>query len=701
MSPEQARGKRVDRRADIFAFGCVLYEMLTGRQAFSGETVSDTLAAVLRAEPDWSLLPKDTPRAIVKMLHRCMEKDPRQRLRDIGEARITIENVERGVDVDEPVPVAVAAPSSSKRSWLPWAVAAAAVIAAIVFAVKPREKAPALMNPVTQLSMTLPEKTALSLRGQHPAPPAISPDGRRVVFGVSTQGGSRLYVRSLDQAEAIELPGTDGAGYPFWSPDSRQIAFFAAGKLKRMEATGGPVIAVCDAALGKGGDWSADGTIVFAPSYASGIFRVPAAGGPAEAITVADSTVGEVSHRFPRLLPDGKHFLYLSRTVSARSGSQGDAGIKLKVASLDGTLNRELMPAESNSVFAAGHLLFTRNGFLVAQRFDPDTFEASGEPVQIASRVRSIPGASYSLFDVSPVGTLVYQAGATVEGSTLTWVDMKGTHLGTLGDMAQYDDPVNLSPDGRQAAVAVFDPRVGTPDVWVFDIKRNLRTRFTTDTSADNNPLWSPDGSRIVFSSTRRGRVDLFIKDVGGSDPEELLYSGSGDNFAQTWSPDGQYVISAQLITGGGWDVQAIPVAGGEPVDVMEMATGFTANFSPNGRWLVYDTNDSGIRDTFVMPFRGAGRKWQISTAGGFSPRWVGNHVYYFNETAMMRTEVTEHESSLSIGSEETLFAVTELVDFDVSRDETKILLLQTLDEANKTPLSVVLNWTQKLPAQQ
>jgi eukaryotic-like serine/threonine-protein kinase len=409
-----------------------------------------------------------------------------------------------------------------------------------------------------------------------------------------------------------------------------------------------------------------------------------------------------VSHRFPRFLPDEKHFLYLSRTVSARSGPQGDAGVKLKVASLDGTLNREIMPAESNAVYVDGYLLFTRNGFLVAQQFNPHTFEMTGEPTQIASHVRSIGGASYSLFDVSSAGVLIYQGGDTVEGANLNWVDMKGAKIGQLGEMAQYDDPIHVSPDGTQATVAIFDSRVGTPDVWVLDLKRNLRTRFTTDTAADNNPLWSPDGSKIVFSSTRRGRVDLFIKNVGGSNSEELFYSGAGDLFANAWSPDGKHVLAAQLIAGGGWNVMAIPVGGGQekPVLVMKTATGFGACFSPNGRWLVYDSNDSGQRDAFVIPFRGSGRKWQVSTAGGFQPRWVGRHIYYFNERALMRSEVSEQDSTISIGNEETLFEVNELVDFDVALDETKLVLLQTLDEANKTPLSVVLNWTQKLPAE-
>jgi Tol biopolymer transport system component len=700
MSPEQARGKRVDRRADIFAFGCLFYEMLSGKQAFSGETVSDTLAAVLRAEPDWAMLPTDTPRAIVKLLKRCLDKDPKQRLRDIGEARIVIDAVERGVETDESA--ASAAPAAkAKRAWLPWTIAGLALVAAIAsFVLSQRGAAPVTAPEITQLSMVLPANTSLALRGQNPAPPAISPDGRRVVFGISSQGGGTLYVRPLDQGDAVELPGTEGAAYPFWSPDSRQIAFFAAGKLKRVEASGGPVTSICDAALGKGGTWASDGTIFFAPNYASGIFRVSSEGGQSQAITVADSAHGEVSHRFPRMLPDQQHFLYLSRTVSARSGSQGDVGIKLKVASIDGKMIREIMPAESNALYSSGRLLFTRNGFLVAQAFNPDTFALSGEPAQLASHVRSISGASWSLFDVASNGTLIYQAGSAAEGNQMTWVDPKGHEIGKLGDVAQHDDPIRVSPDGSQVTMGIFDPRAGTPDVWVYDVKRNIRTRFTTDTAADNNPVWSPDGSRIVFASTRHGHVEMFMKNIGGSKPEELFFTGSGDNFPTAWSPDGRYVISSQLKAGGGWNIMAIPTRGGTPEKVLSIATGFGCCFSPSGRWLAFDSNDSGTRETYVIPFRGSGRKWQVSTAGGFSPRWVGSHLYYYNERAVMRTEVSERDSTISIGSEETLFPVTELIDFDLTQDEKKILLLQTLDEANRTPLSVVFNWTQKLPAQ-
>jgi Tol biopolymer transport system component len=294
---------------------------------------------------------------------------------------------------------------------------------------------------------------------------------------------------------------------------------------------------------------------------------------------------------------------------------------------------------------------------------------------------------------------MIYQAGAAVEGNQITWTDMKGQKIASLGEPAQHDDPIRLAPDNNSVAVAIFDPRVGTPDVWIYDSKRHLRSRFTTDTAADNNPIWSPDGTRIVFASSRRGHVDLFMKSLAGSRVEELLYAGSGDNFPGAWSPDGQYIISTQLVTGGGWDVMCVPLDGSKPSKLFTIPTGFGVSFSPDGRWLTYDSNDSGTRETYVVPFRGSGRKWQISTAGGFSPRWVGRHIYYYNERSLKRTEVSEQDSTITVGNEETLFNVSDLQDFDVARDEQKLLLLQTLDEANKAPLSIVMNWTAKLPA--
>jgi len=696
MSPEQARGKRVDRRADIFAFGCVLFEMLTGRQSFSGETVSDTLAAVLRAEPDWSLLPADTPRAVVKLLKRCLEKDPRQRLRDIGEARIVIEAVERGGVEDEPAASASASEKSKRRNAIPWAIAAVAIV--IAFATHPRQEAPPPISNV-QLSMLLPPNASLSLRGQHPAPPAISPDGKRVVFGIASQGGATLWVRSLDEPEAVELPGTDNAGYPFWSPDSRQIGFFASGKLKRVDASGGPVSTLCDASLGKGGTWGNDGNIYFAPNYASGIMRISADGGTRVEVVRPDSAKGEVSNRFPRLLPDGKHFMYVSRTIAVRSGETSDTKIKLKIASVDGKLNRELMLVESNAAYSNGYLLFLRNRFLVAQRFNPESFELSGEPIPIASDVRNIAGASWGIFDVASTGTLLYQQGDAVEGNQLTWVDMKGNVISQLGGPAQHQDPIVISPDQREVAITIFDNRIGTPDIWIYDIARNLKTRFTTDPAADAAPLWSPDGKKIMFSSARSGHLNLYVKSVGGSATEEPFLVGKEDAFATAWTPDGKLVIVAELVQGGGWELRACPLTGADPVKLMSISTGFTTDISPSGRWLAFDTADSGVRNTFVVPLFSRGRRWQISADGGFAPRWVGSHIYYFNEQRMMRTEVAAHDSTLTIGSEEILFPVNDLLGVDVTRKEDRLLLLQSLDAANRYPLSVVLDGKSTLPA--
>jgi dipeptidyl aminopeptidase/acylaminoacyl peptidase len=281
------------------------------------------------------------------------------------------------------------------------------------------------------------------------------------------------------------------------------------------------------------------------------------------------------------------------------------------------------------------------------------------------------------------------------------WVDLSGKELGKLGEPEQHDDPVHVSPDGNYVLASIFDSRIGTPDVWIYDARRNIKSRFTTDGAPDNNAVWSPDGRRVAFSSSRRGKVEIYVKDVEGSSPEQLLHTGGGDSFATAWSPDGRFVLAADLVAGGGWELFAIPVDGnGEPEKLIVLSTGFGASFSPSGRWFAYDSAEGGSRDVYVIAFRGSGRKWQVSTAGGFVPRWAGGHIYYFNERGVLRCPVSEQESQVVIGQEELLFPAENMVDFSVSAREDRILLLQTIDDGNSAPLSLILNWTKELPAE-
>ncbi len=695
MSPEQARGKRVDRRADIFAFGCVLYEMLTGRQAFSGETVSDTLAAVLRAEPDWSALPTATPRAVRRLLERCMDKDPRQRLRDIGEARIMLDPARAG----EPEPGADG-PSASRRPPVAvWALGVLLVICAGGWFLTAR-RAPDVQDRAVQASILIPAETPMSLWGAHPGPPAISPDGRFIAFAILEPSGPRLAIRELANDQIRTLSGTDGAGYPFWSPDSRQVGFFAEGKLKRVEVTGGVPVTLCDAAVGKGGSWGSDGTILFAPSYNTAIFRIPAAGGTPEAITRLDSTLAETSHRFPRFLPDEEHFLYVVR----RFGSGGEGGHTLRVSTVDGKEARDLFATESDAAYANGYLFFVREGNLVAQPFDTGKFVVHGDPIQIATGVHMLSGAAHSVFDVSPSGVAVYRRGEDTSARMLYLLDntTAGAEVTPLGDLTMYDTPIRLSPDGRSILTGIFNNIGGTADLWMIDTARATRTRLTFDPGHENNGCWSPDGSRIAFSTA----TGALIKKIEGDPTETPAGPASQGLLVAGWSPDGRFLMCHQVSEGQN-RLRTISLAGDAPDplagQVLPSSIGSTGvyqiSFSPDGKWMAYESSEGGRDEISAVPFGHPGRRWQITVNGGTSPRWAGRYVYYLKGRELWRIPVDARESGLAIGDEEEVYGERAIDTFDVTRDGTRIVLMCNDASSERTTLSLITNWPALLPA--
>ncbi|HEU4365491.1 MAG TPA: protein kinase, partial [Candidatus Krumholzibacteria bacterium] len=637
MSPEQARGKRVDRRADIFAFGCVLYEMLTGRSAFGGETVSDTLAAVLRADPDWSALPKETPPAIRTLLRRCLDKDPKQRLRDIGEARIVLDAVARG-ETGEPAPAAVT--QSRMRSKAIWALPALVALCTTVWALTAR-RAPTGDTPLVNATINVPAETPLSLFGAHPGPPAISPDGRYVAFAVITPAGVQLAVRELARDEVRVFAGTDDAGYPFWSPDSRQIGFFAQGKLRRVDLSGGVPVTLCDAEVGKGGSWRADGTILFAPSYTTPIHRVSADGGPSEAVTRLDSLSNESSHRFPRLLPDGEHFLYVVRHFS----SNDRGGHVLRVGSLDGTVSQDLFATESDALYLDGYLFFVREGALIAQPFNPNTFLFSGNPVKLAEGVQILSGAARGVFDVSPAGVLVYARGGTESPGHLLLLDGSGRESREISEAGSYDVGINLAPDGNSVLVGIFNDIGGTSDLWQIDLQRGARTRLTFDPGHDNNAHWSPDGTRVAFTARRGTTFGPYIKAIDGSAAETRVIETGTDLFNAGWSRDGRYLLCHELGSGNQGRLRAVPLVEGAPDPLRDHSlpqslggtTGlYRVSFSPDGRWMAYEATE-GRGNIYAIPFGRPGQRWQVTLAGGANPRWAGRHLYFERERRLWK----------------------------------------------------------------
>ncbi|MGA2715640.1 MAG: protein kinase, partial [Bryobacteraceae bacterium] len=533
MAPEQARAKDVDKRADIWAFGVVLYEMLTGQRLFEGETVSDTLAAVIKEEPDLTKVPAKVQR----LLRRCLEKDPKKRLRDITGAEFLLEDV---------------APAAVTRSKLPWIAAALfALLAAALAFVHFREKPPAT-TPISSAILP-PETTVFDFAGQFNIP-ALSPDGKWIVFGAhTTDGKNPLWIRPLALTTARVLAGTDGGTFPFWSPDSRYVAFFAGGKLKKIDISGGPALTLADAPLGRGGSWNTDGMILFAPGNNGPLLKVASSGGTPSPATSLEATKSR-NHRFPWFLPDGRHFLF--------EGLVG-ADAVLRVGALDSRETVVLGPVDSNAVYSQGHLLFLRESTLMAQPFDEKSRTAQGEAIPVAEQVSFFGNNGRAgVFTVSVSGLLAYQTGGSVVRERLTWFDRGAKALGTLGEPGDFPN-LELSPDGKSAAVAAVDA-AGSQDIWIYDIARGLRTRFTFDPSPDRQPVWSPDGNTIVWDR-QKGKGQIYRKAADGKGTEQLLYEDAGVGSVTSWSPDGRFLLFGRTTPGMGIGVWSLPLTPEKP----------------------------------------------------------------------------------------------------------------------------------------
>jgi Tol biopolymer transport system component len=696
MSPEQARGKAVDKRTDIWAFGCVLYELLTGKQTFHGEDVTDILAAVVRAEPDWQALPAATPVKICDLLRRCLQKDRSLRLRDAGDARIEIQEA-----LATPSTAVAAAIAPAARGWrerLAWP-AVAAVLALVVsaFAIGFVLRAPQPPEAV-RFFVSPPDTWRFGEIGPQQAgnnPLAVSPDGHLVAFlATSADGKSLLWVRSLDTLAAQALTGTEGAVRPFWSPDSRFLGFFAEGKLKKIEVSGGPPIALCDAPNDRGGTWSRDGMIVFAPAYPSALQKVSASGGVPTAATMLGP--GDFAQVRPFFLPDGRHFLYGVVTATSRVGGP------IYLASLDSTEQRLLLKSDSNNVvYTQGYLLFLRETTLMAQPFDARRLLLTGEAFPIAEQIQTQGNPPSGVFSASANGVLAYQTGTGAAGSQLVWIDRTGKRFGILGDSAAYGD-LALSADGKRASVNILSQGGKGEDIWLYDVARGLRTRFTFGWDQLTS-LWSPDGSRVVVNSRRKGHLDLYQKDASGAGTEEVLLEDNIDKYPQSWSPDGRFILYVGQASRN--TLFVLPLSGDrKPVPFLN--TQFNerpGQFSPDGRWVVYSSDESGRYEIYVAPFPGPGGKWQILTGGGLWPRWRhdGSEIFYLApDNKLMAVAVNGKGPTFEVGEVKPLFqtrATGTRYSYDVSPDGQRFLINTAPEQAASAPFTVVLNWTAAL----
>ena len=703
MSPEQARGKQVDRRADIWAFGVVLWEMLTGRRMFDGETVTDVIAAVITREPDWNALPDGTPRVLRRLLSRCLRKDPRTRQPDIASVRLELE--ELGADESPRVSdVAMTPPSTAPRrrgraiAWSAGAVALLAAGSAIGWLATPRQ----LDRRVVEFEIDPPAETRFYLDPERPGAAVISPDGEAIAFTAEGKGVFQLYVRSLSSATAQPISGTEGAQYPFWSPDSRSVGYFADGKLRKVQVMGGtsPPVTICDAEEVKGASWGSAGVIVFAPNASSPLMRVSESGGTPTPVTTFDPDLKEDSHRHPRFLPDGRHFLYLARV----NGGSPDNGIM--VSSIDGGPSNLLVRSPAAAEYASGHLLFMRDGTLMAQPFDPSRLELSGEASPLAEDLDLVaPGTALAVFSASVNGTLVYQTGGSTAARKLVWRDRDGRVTGSLGEEATYWD-LSLSPNGDQAAVNVSGPS-GSADTWLYDISRGVGTRLTFDPHDEWGLAWSPDGRTLAFASDRQGHYDLYSIAVGGTEPEQVLYASETTKVPASISPDGQLLLFAEQNRDTGWDLWLLPLEG-ERTPRPFINTRFdqpVAAFSPDGRWVAYGSNESGRMEVYVVPFPGPGRKWQISTQGGSWPQWRrdGREIFYRGPAGtIFATQVEARGDTLTVGMPKSLFVLqtpeSSNQRYAPTADGEHFLSIEPIAAQARSPLTVVMNWPAKAP---
>ena len=691
MAPEQAAGIAADRRADIWAFGVVLWEMLTGHKLFDGETVSHVLASVLKDEIDLDELPAKTPAHVKKLVGRCLRKKPKMRLQAIGDARIALEEPEEESATQDETVV-----ESRQRSRYAWAaavvLAAATLTLALLLGLRGDPEAR-----MVHAAIPAPPDTAFHLDPLNPGAAVLSPDGSKIVFSARTESGEfSLYLRSLDEGEARPLAGTDNGHYPFWSPDSQWIGFVADGKLRKIKASGGPALTICDAPDGKGGSWNSDGVIVFAPESGTPLHRVAAVGGESTPITELDLEAGDNSHRLPRFLPNGRDLLYYARN------SSGDPQSVVRVIGLDdGGSGRDLVTSPASAWFAAGHLFFARDEMLMAQSFDPDTLEFTGEAFPVAEDVVVRPLTGAGVFSATDDGVLLYQTGSRDDGTILRWFDRGGNQGETVGDEAYYDQ-VTLSPDGDTAAIVIQDPTTGSHDIWLLEVESGLRTRFTFDRASDNYPVWSPDGESIVFASRRDGSRSLYRKSVGGTGEVELVLASDIDMLPTSWSPDGRYIAFDQQGKGTGADVWILDLEGGPGAELFYQseAEDCAAFFSPDGRWLAYWSQESGRGEIYVTPFPGPGRRWQISENSGTWLQWSSNgrEIFFQEENGPLKVVAVDGRGeTFTIGRTDDVMVLGNSningIMFTIAPDDQRILAGVTSTGVQSDALDLVIGW--------
>jgi Tol biopolymer transport system component/tRNA A-37 threonylcarbamoyl transferase component Bud32 len=699
MSPEQVRGQTVDHRTDIFSFGTVLYEMLSGRRAFRGDSVIETLNAILKEEP--AELANTNPNiapALERVVWHCLEKSPERRFQSASDVAFALESLSGVTSHPSQQTLAglSALPSARifTRERLMWlGVCVVLLIVGLAFAIAYFSRSTTTTAGAVRLSLATPEKAIL------PRHITVSPDGARVAFVAGSPEGKRLlWVRPLDSLTAQPLAGTDGASAPFWSPDSRFVGYFANAKLYKVDASGGRPQALCDVREDRGGAWNGDGVILFGDP--AGLYRVSAQGGTPVLATKIDPK--EEAHRWPYFLPDGRHFVFLA-------DAQTTENHHIRLGSLESQDTQILFGAISRVAYAPpGYLLYVSQSALVAQPFDARTLKVSGDPITVAEHVADMGPNHEFDFSVSNAGALAYQSGSAK--SQFVWFDRAGKNLGAAGEPDSYAS-IALSPDAQRAAVGLLDADLRVSDIWILDWSRG-KSRLTFDPRSDGDPLWSPDGTQIVFTSNRKGdgHDHLYITSAtaAGND-QPLLASGENDDYGTSWSRDGQSILLDRS-SQGHTSVWLLPLSGDRQPKPLMQSTAFdeaSAKFSPDGRFVAYVSNESGRHEIYVQPFPPSGAKWQVSYGGGVYPLWRGDgkELFYMTNDGKVMSAQVNSEAPFQPAAPQQLFqSNVKFVPgrpYAVSPDGQRFLINTPAEANNPAPMIIVLNWTATLKQKQ
>ena len=689
MAPEQLEGREADARSDLFALGAVLYEMATGQRAFHGKSQASLIAAILKETPrPISSVNAVYPPALDRAIMRCLEKDPDDRYQTARDLLLEMRWIrEAGSRAGVPAPVAAKRKQRERTAWIVAVTAMAVALGLGGWML--------LHRPPKPLAIRFLIAAPAGLR--YADTPIVSPDGKYVAYnGADSTGITRIWLRPLASLDAQPLPGTDGASRPFWSPDSRSVAFMADSKLKKVPIDGGPSQVVCESGSSGDGSWTRSGVILFDGTQMDSVRAVSASGGTAYPATWIDRARGETGAAWPQVLPDGRHFLYLGLTSSPER-------VALKVGDLKSRKTKTLLTGPISRIVYVepGYLIYARERALIAQRFDTRSLELVGEARPVTDDVTAGGGtATNAEFSASENGVLVFRGGQGATRAQLTWVDRAGRRLGDVGEPGQFF-VVSLSPDGKKLA---YDVATTSADIWIRDLTRDVSTRFTFDPSMDFEPLWSSDGSRIVFTSDRTGQNEPYVKDASGGRPETPVVTKGPWLIAGDWSPDGRFIAAIHLTSSTRWDIWIVPLDGSTaPYPFIDGPYGeFHPRFSPDGKWLAYSSNESGRREIYMQPFPGPGGKVQISSNGARDPRWRrdGRELYFLGEDGWLYAVSMGTEG---VGRPERLFTgmlpdpTTDGRTYDVTADGQRFLIRKPVGDAQIPATTVYVNWLEAL----